>query len=110
VAIYELRPEQVYEVLDWRSPHVLWRSVEGEVSSEEFSHQAIASAQTTGLNYDPRRWFHDEEELIVSEGRTWALTKMWGPRTESAMHSLLEAFPGHDVEVQRSDDEAPSSS
>jgi hypothetical protein len=104
-----VRPEQVSGVLEWRSSHVLWRSVEGEVGSEEFNERAIASAQTTGLNYDPRRWFHDEEELIFCEGRTWALTKMWGPRTESAMNSLLEAFPVHNVEVQRSDDAPPAS-
>jgi hypothetical protein len=103
-----VRPEQISQVLDWRGPHVLWRSVEGEVESDEFVERATASAVDTGLNYDSKRWFDDEDELISSEGWTWALTKMWGPRTEAAMHALIEAFPAHDIEVQRSQDETSS--
>jgi hypothetical protein len=97
-------PEQISEVLDWRSPHVLWRSVAGEVDREEFIARATEAADTTGLSYDPRRWFHDDDELIVFDGRSWAMTKMWGPRTEAAMHSLLDALPGHSIEVRRSDE------
>jgi hypothetical protein len=98
-------PEQISEVLDWRSPHVLWRSVAGEVDREEFIARATKAADTTGLSYDPRRWFHDDDELIVFDGRSWAMTKMWGPRTEAAMRSLLDAFPGHSIEVRRCDEE-----
>ena len=95
-------PDEIDEVLDWRSSHVLWREVDGEADSAEFVKLAASKAEESGLSFAPKRWFHDDSELIHSCGRTWALTKMWGPRTESAMTSLLDAFPDHDIQVERS--------
>jgi hypothetical protein len=94
-------PQAIDEVLHWRNTHVLWRDVEGEVDSAEFVEAAISKAEEVDLTFDPKRWFHDDSELIHSAGRTWALTKMWGPRTEAAMQLLLEAFPHHDIQIQR---------
>ena len=97
-----IKPDEIDDVLDWRSSHVLWREVDGEADSSEFVQLAAAKAEENGLSFDPKRWFHENSELIYSGGRTWALTKMWGPRTEAAMSSLLDAFPDHDIQVERS--------
>jgi hypothetical protein len=102
-----VEPEEIDEVLDWRSTHVLWRVVDDEVSSTDFLRAATANAEASGLAFDEKRWFLEDGELIFSGGRTWALTKMWGPRTEAAMQSLLDAFPSHSIEVQRSDPAPP---
>tara|TARA_R110000782_G_scaffold30891_20_gene76646 strand:- start:3005 stop:3172 length:168 start_codon:yes stop_codon:yes gene_type:complete len=44
------------------------------------------------MAFESRRWFHYEEQPIHSNDKTYALTKMWGARTEEAMTDLLKEF------------------
>jgi hypothetical protein len=99
-------PAQVQQTIGWRTMNSLWRIVDGEVDSGEFELQAAVNAQAGGPAFEPRRWFFDEDELICWEGRTYALTKMWGARTEEAIAALLAAFPGRTIQIEKSGDTA----
>jgi len=92
-------PKQIHEVLSWRK-NGLWRVAEGDMNSEEFEEQLSHSASEGGLSFEPPRWFYADDQLIKSEGKTWAFTKMWGARTEEGIMSLLEAFPECDIEYR----------
>lgn len=95
-------PEQVHEVIHWRGTG-LWRVVESQVGSEEFTARVTDAAEAGGPAFEPRRWFVEDDELIVSDGSTYALTKMWGHRTQEAIRALLDAFGDSGITVRESD-------
>ena len=83
-----------------------WRSVDGEVDSETFLALATAGAQADGKSFEERRWFWDDDELIRTGGRTYALSNQWGSgRAEfvAFMHALLAAFPGRGLVFRESE-------
>lgn len=86
-----VNPEKIHEVLSWRA-NGLWRIVDGEVNSDEFRAKALEAANSGGLAFEPRRWYYSDSELIHANGKTYALTKMWGKRTEEGMRELLDNF------------------
>lgn len=97
-----ISPEQIHEVLHWRGTG-LWRVVADEVGSSEFIARATEAAEAGGPAFEPRRWFLADDELIVSGGSTYALTKMWGHRTKEAISALLGAFGDTGIAVSESD-------
>ena len=50
-----------------------------------------------GNKPDTHRYFIGDDEPIHANGKTYALTKMWGISTVRAMDTLLQRFPGHQV-------------
>ena len=90
-------PEEINEVIHWKA-NGLWRSVDGKVNSEVFRENALKAVKEGGPAFDARRWFCNDEELIYSNDKTYAFTKMWGTRTEEAMVDLINKFPDHDIE------------
>ncbi|MET0105010.1 MAG: hypothetical protein ABW072_07675 [Sedimenticola sp.] len=94
--------QEITELLAWRGSG-LWRIVSGEVDSEEFAVEATAAAENGGLAFDPRRWFYADEQLISDSGSTYALTKMWGERTEEGMTLLVDKFGQRGVSFSKSD-------
>jgi hypothetical protein len=84
-------PTEINKVLSWRG-NGLWRVVEGNVDSHTFTARATEAAEDGGPAFEARRWYAADDELIHAEGNTYAFTKMWGIRTEEAMHELLERF------------------
>ena len=94
-------PAEIHKILTWRVGN-LWRDVAGEVSSDEFVELAGQAARKGGPAFEARRWFLADDELIVSHGRTWALNKGWGARTEEALEKMLAAFDGHAVSFKQS--------
>lgn len=91
----------ITDILSWRGSG-LWRIVDDEVDSQEFREQALLAADEGGLAFDPGRWFHGDDELIYQHGKSYALTKMWGERTQEAMDDLLKTFPNLGVSYQES--------
>ncbi|PLX62870.1 hypothetical protein [Sedimenticola selenatireducens] len=89
-------PTEIHKVLSWRG-NGLWLVVEGKVDSQTFRQRAAEAAESGGPAFEERRWFLNDDELIHAEGKTYALTKMWGVRTEEAMHELLDRFSGNDI-------------
>jgi hypothetical protein len=62
---------------------------------DEFRALAAQAAADTGRPYDDRRWHTKEGDLLVSEGRTYALTNQWGgDRWITVMQSLQAKYPG----------------
>lgn len=72
------------------------------VSTEE---RAEAAAAAGGPTFDRGRWCTEDDELVVSNGQTYAFSKMWGIKTEGAIEALLRAYPDRGVSVKRSDAE-----
>jgi hypothetical protein len=47
-----------------------------------------------GLNFDPRRWFWADDELISFNGKTYAFSNQWGGENwHNAMALLKEKYP-----------------
>ena len=80
----------------------IWRIVSGEVDSDEFVEQT-ASDDTNGIPFVRRRWFVEDDQLIVSDGKTFAFTNRWGRGTEPALQALIAEFPRRDVSYERAD-------
>jgi len=99
-----ISPEQIHSVLSWRGSG-LWRTVDGIVDSDKFVAQAELDEALGGPAFDAPRWYQADGELIVHDGRTYAMTKMWGERTEEAIRALLKAFPGYKIQVTPSDEQ-----
>jgi hypothetical protein len=94
-----VNPDEIHEVLHWRA-NGLWRIVDGKVESDTFRTEASRAADEGGPAFDPGRWFHEDSELIYANGKTYALTKMWGARTEEGMRDLLEKFPDFNIQYE----------
>jgi hypothetical protein len=77
----------------------LWASADGTL--DEAQLQTALEAQ--GL--DPRRYFSEQSELVLSNGRTYAFTKGWGTNTLPAMEALRSAFPELGVTYSASPEE-----
>ncbi len=93
-------PEQVSEVIHWKGN--LWRSAEGVLDGDQFAKQMEEAASSGGLAWDPRRWHSDEDALIGSGGKTWALSNQWGGRTGEAIELLLGRWPDYGILVSES--------
>ncbi|MEO6080897.1 MAG: hypothetical protein ABIQ86_14180 [Steroidobacteraceae bacterium] len=90
-----VNPEDIIATIDWRTN--AFYSVEGELDSASFERKLAALLRERGNRPDTHRFFIGADELIRANGRTYAVTKMWGMLTERAMTRLLEKFPGHGV-------------
>lgn len=75
-----------------------WLIVEGECSEEEFHQRAEKVRGQRGALYEPRRYFNEDEELFRINGKTYALTKIWGTGTIPAMEAIKEKYPEVKIE------------
>jgi len=88
-------PEDIKSVISWKG-NALY-PVDGELDSTAFE-KALASRLTEqGNKPDTHRYFTANDELIRANGKTYAVTKMWGLSTTSAIDALLKRFPGHQI-------------
>lgn len=72
-------------------------SAPGNLESEAFIAEATVEGQATGRAFDRRRYFCSDDELIRSDGCTYALTNQWGVGTMETIGALLQAFPDHGI-------------
>jgi hypothetical protein len=70
-----------------------WLIVEGECSEEDFHEKATKVRGMRGAIYEPRRYFNSDDELFRINGKTYALTKMWGTGTIPAMEAIKDKYP-----------------
>jgi transcriptional regulator with XRE-family HTH domain len=87
-------PGQIAACLTWRGGRLFW-GVDGNVDGAEF----LAEMQRSGI--DSTRYFCKPDELLVVNGRTYALSNQWGPRTEEAIRLLVAAFPNRGLSYER---------
>lgn len=78
-------------------------SMPDDLDSEAFIAVATEEGQATGQAFDRRRYFWADEELIRSDGRTYALTGEWGKETLEALEALLQAFPDRGISCMPTD-------
>jgi hypothetical protein len=96
-------PEQIAEHLPWRGMNRLFRSTVGQADSSQFVAEVTARANQEGWSFEAKRYFCDQDELILANGRTYAFTNQWGSRTAEAINILLKAFPDKGISCQDSD-------
>lgn len=80
-------------------------SVPGNIKTEaEFVEAANdASLENEGREFDPRRYFTADEDLLNDGGRTYAFSTQWGPHTEQKMRDLVAAHGNGSVSFERED-------
>jgi hypothetical protein len=71
-----------------------FRGIEGTISDPE-DLVAPMEAANPPFRFEPGRFW--TEDLIYQDGRTWALSKMWGRDTEQVLDALSKAFPDSGV-------------
>ncbi len=94
-------PEHVVAAVPWRAKN-LWFSVPGVLGGDGagFEEAALAEAEATGRAFDARRWYCGDDELIVSGGRTWAISNQWGGRAGEAMGEMVKRLGDGSVVVE----------
>jgi hypothetical protein len=88
-------PEAMRRVVAWKSD--LLSDVSGELSESEFEKALETEVTRQGRQFNARRFFLGDDELIRTNGRTYAITTQWGGRTRRAMDELLKAFPNYGI-------------
>jgi hypothetical protein len=78
------------------APLVL-RSAPGDLDGDPFVAAVTEESRAEGRVFDPSRFFCADEDLIRSDGRTYALTNQWGVGTFAAIEALLRAFPDRGI-------------
>ncbi len=76
---------------------LVFRSAPGDLDSDAFVAAVTEESRAEGRTFDPNRFFCADEDLIRSDGRTYALTNQWGVGTFEAIESLLRAFPDRSI-------------
>jgi len=98
-----IAPEKIAQHCGPRTNRALV-SVDGEVTSEDFYRLANEIRAQEGRNFDPKRFFSDEKELVYFGGRTYAFSSQWGGSDwMQAMTNLREAFPDQGIEFAPSE-------
>lgn len=86
-------PEEIVPCIPGRS--TTFCSTDGIVPSSEFV--LTAKVDSGGI----RRYFCDDEDLIHSNGRTYAVASGWGNGTVEAIESILAKFPDKGVTCEK---------
>jgi len=82
-------PERIAKLIHWKSKSIFFE-LEGQLKSKEFIQTASKIKEG---RFDEGRWFCDDDQLLYSEGKTFALTKMWGERWAEALRILNKEYP-----------------
>jgi len=94
-------PLKIGELIHWRSTSLFFE-LEGEFSSTEFIEQANGKIGKNRRKFDQRRWFCDDGQLIVQNGKTYTFTKTWGTQWATALRILQKALPESNIEFNKS--------
>jgi hypothetical protein len=95
-------PDKVAKLVPWRQNR-MFRSSPGNLDSTAFVAAQKTEALATGRNFEPRRFYCDDDELLQHNGHTYAFTNQWGgQRTLEAIDTLIQAFPEEAISYQAS--------
>ncbi len=94
-------PEQIAATVPWYSNR-MFGVVEGALSPDEFVESAKKKAEAEGKRFAPHRFYCSDEELILFDDKTYALSNQWGKRTQKAIELLLKAFSDVDIQCRAS--------
>jgi hypothetical protein len=93
-------PEEIRKVISWKG-NALY-PVDGELDAAAFEKALALRLVEQGNKPDTHRYFIANDELIHASGKTYAVTKMWGLSTTSAIDAMLKQFPGHQISYRES--------
>lgn len=78
-------PDEISEAFSkkWQKPLAtiqkwFWVVADGKLSAQDFDAALRTKATAEDKQYSDWKWFADADELIYSDGRTYALSKGWG--------------------------------
>lgn len=94
-------PEQIMEHLPGRK----FLEVAGEWRGEEFRKRAAELKGRSGKPADLHRFFLDDDALFVSNGRTFALSKMWSIHFLPDLNALLADHPKFGIRYEKAGEE-----
>ena len=100
-----ISPETIAAAVPWRK-NSMFRSAEGTLDSAAFVQRMRQEEEGGGRRFEERRFYYADDELLRTQGRTYAFTNQWGHRTISAINSLIQAFPDHRITCTKSEDQA----
>jgi hypothetical protein len=100
-----ISPEDVEKAIPGKR---LFRVLEGEHDQESFESVSNAERITAGRSPDAFRFSTEDENLVHADGHTYALTLMWGLKTETAATQLQKAFPQVSFGFRRSAESSPA--
>lgn len=89
-------PEHIADLIFWKTKSMFFE-VEGHLASDDFKQAASKSKHRA---FDQGRWYCNDGELLYSNGKTFALTKMWGNRWAEALHILGKEYPDASIEFK----------
>lgn len=89
-------PEEIAKLIHWRKASV-FVSFDGILDESE----VVAQLDSGGAVPKYKRFFHKQEELFHTDGKTYALSNQWGPRTLEAVEVLAEKYPALNIRVER---------
>ena len=84
-------PAEIEEAIACRAQP--FRKVVGSLKKAEFCVENAKTRIADNSLDDSGRFFTDDEQLYHHDGFTYALTKMWGSKTLTAIGEVQKAFP-----------------
>jgi len=95
-----ISPEEIREVIKKRK-NLLFAEAEGQLDSESFIKAVQENREKEGRTFDHGRYFCGEDELIFSNGKTFAFIKMWGASTGETINLLIKSFPDKSIHFEK---------
>jgi hypothetical protein len=94
-------PDEIWALIPWKK-NSLFRSFDGRLDSESFEKALGDQLVNEGKKRQPWRYFIEADELIYSNGKTYAFHRMWGSQTEKALDLITRHFKDKHVEFKAS--------
>lgn len=88
-------PDEIAKAVPWRS--TMFCAMEGTVNNKTFLKEMEAKIFSSGK----LRYFCGDDELIHSDGKTFAVSNWWGKRTAEAIQNIIERFPEKGVQCEK---------
>ena len=95
-------PEKIADAVPKRKNRMFF-SVDGDVPANNFAEAARQESARTGKAFSPKRYFDAEDELLKSNGKTYAFSNQWGSTTAECIDQLIKAFPEHPIAFSPAD-------
>lgn len=80
-------------------------SVLGECSPEEFREKAYELRTQSGGTYDLQRYFTKDDELLIVNGRTYALSNQWGLNDLPVLDKLIARHAERSISYTKAPEE-----
>ena len=97
-----INPEQIRDVIPKRK-NILFESTDGRLNAEQFIDVLGERKALEGKQFERRRYFCMDENLINWNGKTYAFTNQWGRSTEESLKLLIDKFPDKGVQFKISE-------